>query len=443
MKKIFVTICLFFVSIYSNGQQQTPYEKKCYSLTVQLFKKLGVDESILNKSNKLSDLESLFAMSSIMQKLYTDQGIMILSAYSRELKEAEKLKTSVDFQREKDNKEQAEKKAKIEELEFEIKRARIAKEEAERRRTEELNNSDLYKIKAEVATEFNSWLKKGEFEKTDDYNIRMKEKCLEGFQKINNDIITRKIDKIKSEHIEFVLKEYNADKEMFIVAINFKNLKWTDYIKVPIKKAPEFKQNFLIDREKTIYRNWGINDNQLYPFQVVVTDFETKSNFEFILPLENFEELKISTKSLGFNNTNFDNLEFNFNDYQIKSQIIREKEPQPDLSDEYDKIFTVVQIPAEFPGGGSAWSRYLERSLNKKIPFEGAPPGRYTVVVAFTVSKTGAVSDIIAENDPGYGCKSEAIRIIRDGPSWKPAVQNGRNVVYRHRQTLTFVVSDN
>ena len=257
MKKIFVTICLFFVSIYSNGQQQTAYEKKCYSLTVQLFKKLGVDESILNKSNKLSDLESLFAMSSIMQKLYTDQGIMILSAYSRELKEAEKLKTSVDFQREKDKKEQAEKKAKIEELEFEIKRARIAKEEAERRRTEELNNSDLYKIKAEVATEFNSWLKKGEFEKTDDYNIRMKEKCLEGFQKINNDIITRKIDKIKSEHIEFVLKEYNADKEMFIVAINFKNLKWTDYIKVPIKKAPEFKQNFLIDREKTIYRNWG------------------------------------------------------------------------------------------------------------------------------------------------------------------------------------------
>ena len=97
MKKIFVTICLFFVSLYSNGQQQTAYEKKCYSLTVQLFKKLGVDESILNKSNKLSDLESLFAMSSIMQKLYTDQGIMILSAYSRELKEAEKLKTSVDF----------------------------------------------------------------------------------------------------------------------------------------------------------------------------------------------------------------------------------------------------------------------------------------------------------------------------------------------------------
>ena len=115
----------------------------------------------------------------------------------------------------------------------------------------------------------------------------------------------------------------------------------------------------------------------------------------------------------------------------------------PKVEEDYDKVFTVVQIPAEFPGGLPAWSRYLERNLNRDIPVEnGAPQGRYTVIVAFTVSKTGAISDVQAENDPGYGTKAEAIRVITKGPAWKPAVQNGRNVIYRHKQSITFVVSD-
>ncbi|MFN7539816.1 MAG: energy transducer TonB [Bacteroidota bacterium] len=115
----------------------------------------------------------------------------------------------------------------------------------------------------------------------------------------------------------------------------------------------------------------------------------------------------------------------------------------PKVEEDYDKVFTVVQIPAEFPGGLPAWSRYLERNLNRDIPVEnGAPAGRYTVIVAFTVSKTGAISDVQAENDPGYGTKAEAVRVITKGPSWKPAVQNGRNVIYRHKQSITFVVSE-
>jgi len=115
----------------------------------------------------------------------------------------------------------------------------------------------------------------------------------------------------------------------------------------------------------------------------------------------------------------------------------------PKVEEDYDKVFTVVQIPAEFPGGTSAWSRYLERNLNRDIPSEnGAPPNRYTVIVSFTVSKTGAISDVSAENDPGYGTKAEAIRVITKGPAWKPAVQNGRNVIYRHKQSITFVVSE-
>lgn len=115
----------------------------------------------------------------------------------------------------------------------------------------------------------------------------------------------------------------------------------------------------------------------------------------------------------------------------------------PKVAEDYDRVFTVVQIAAEFPGGLPAWTKYLERNLNRDLPVEnGAPPGKYTVVVSFIVSKTGDISDVVAENDPGYGTKAEAVRVITKGPKWKPAVQNGRNVIYRHRQSITFQVSE-
>ncbi len=115
----------------------------------------------------------------------------------------------------------------------------------------------------------------------------------------------------------------------------------------------------------------------------------------------------------------------------------------PKVEEDYDKVFTVVQIPAEFNGGIAAWSKYLERNLNRDLPVEnGAPPGKYTVIVSFIVSKDGSISEVQAENDPGYGTKNEAVRVIQKGPKWKPAVQNGRNVIYRHKQSITFVVSE-
>jgi len=112
-------------------------------------------------------------------------------------------------------------------------------------------------------------------------------------------------------------------------------------------------------------------------------------------------------------------------------------------TDMLEKGFTSVQIAAEFPGGIKEWQRFLERNLNSELPTEnGAPVGVYTVVVTFIVDIDGKVSDVQAESDPGYGTKDEAMRVIRKGPNWKPANQNGRAVKYRHRQAITFKVSE-
>ncbi len=114
----------------------------------------------------------------------------------------------------------------------------------------------------------------------------------------------------------------------------------------------------------------------------------------------------------------------------------------PKVEEDYDKVFTSVQIEAEFPGGKAGWAKYLEKNLNSQLPSEnGAPEGRYTVVVSFLVDKNGNISDVTAENDPKYGTKEEAIKVIKKGPPWKPAQQNGRFVAYRARQAITFVVS--
>jgi protein TonB len=109
-------------------------------------------------------------------------------------------------------------------------------------------------------------------------------------------------------------------------------------------------------------------------------------------------------------------------------------------SDE-NEIFTKVEIEAGFPGGVAAFKKYLERNLNGNIPVENeAPRGTYTVIVKFVVSRSGAISDVIAETNIGYGMEEEAIGTIKKSPNWTPAQQNGSIVNAYRRQAISFVV---
>jgi protein TonB len=115
----------------------------------------------------------------------------------------------------------------------------------------------------------------------------------------------------------------------------------------------------------------------------------------------------------------------------------------PKVEDE-NKIFEKVEVEAEFPGGQSAWRRYLERNLNAQVPSDaGAPIGQFTVIVKFIVDKQGNISDVKALTNHGYGMEEEAVRAIKRGPKWKPAIQNGRNVNAYRQQPITFVVAEN
>jgi len=120
-----------------------------------------------------------------------------------------------------------------------------------------------------------------------------------------------------------------------------------------------------------------------------------------------------------------------------KTQLPIKEEPEPEGT-------VIVQLEAQFPGGAAAWSRFLEQNLNSEIPVDNAAPaGRYTVFVSFVVDKDGSISEVTALNDPGFGTAAEAVRVIKKSRQWTPALQNGRNVTYRQKQSITFEVSEN
>ncbi len=101
------------------------------------------------------------------------------------------------------------------------------------------------------------------------------------------------------------------------------------------------------------------------------------------------------------------------------------------------KVFTKVDKPAEFPGGAEGWRDYIMQNL--KYPKKAIKKNIQGVVrVQFLVDKSGNISEVKAINDPGGGLAEEAVRIITNGPQWRPAEQNGKKVIYRHIQAITF-----
>jgi protein TonB len=162
---------------------------------------------------------------------------------------------------------------------------------------------------------------------------------------------------------------------------------------------------------------------------------------EEVKPDEKIEEIKedqtISTKTVESENKE-----------QIVQAPVEDKGTQvvevPKASDDENKVFTKVEVEAGFPGGEGGWRRYLTNNLNANTPVEnGAPEGTYTVIVRFIVSRDGSISDVTAETNHGYGMEEEAVKIIKRGPKWTPAIQNGRNVNAYRRQPITFLVQEN
>lgn len=100
-----------------------------------------------------------------------------------------------------------------------------------------------------------------------------------------------------------------------------------------------------------------------------------------------------------------------------------------------------TEYRASFPGGISAWNKYIADNIDFNVPYKNkAKKGKYRVVIRFAISKDGVVTDLNAETNFGYGMEEEAIRVLENSPKWNPAFQHGRFVNYYQRQPIVFIV---
>jgi len=521
MKCLFITLVYVSISIASYAQTETAYEKKCYALTEQFLRNLGVDQALLKKSHNMDDLEKLIVAANFMEKLNTEKGLMQILDYEQEMKEAEKLKTSVDFQRE---------------------RAKQKQDEVEKQAREKMARyqySDYVRIRSEIKDDFNQWLKKGEFEKTEDYNKRISNSSRNAFDSICYENLIRTF-KSKSGFSSKLLS-YNADTEKFGIEFDFNDTIFKDSINIPINDAPKFKdeiQHFGIYVDD---KDWGLIDNYLSPTKITYYNSDTKEVFEFYFSDKNLKQISFSSSDLGLNSAsvnttfNFDEYYFNrmfetkngsainayawdcllnrkfskaleilergiplinnndeaypylltnlahaylftnqfdrahkiyfdnlklklngmswreailqdFNDFEkrgittsdmekIKQELLATNEP---VVPEKEKVFTKTEIEASFPGGASAWLKYIQKAILAEVDtFTQADYG--TCVVRFIVDKTGKVSDVKATTMKGTKLAEVAVSAITNGPNWIPAQQNGKYVNAYRLQPITFV----
>jgi len=131
-----------------------------------------------------------------------------------------------------------------------------------------------------------------------------------------------------------------------------------------------------------------------------------------------------------------------YKDGSSKSFAELEKEEAEQKKKE-TKEFTVVQSPADFEGGIAAWSSYLSKNLvtPERLLNLTTRSTRAVVGVLFIVDKEGNTGDVFIHKSYEWSADMEAIRVIKSAPKWTPALQNGKKVIYRHRQNITYDIS--
>ena len=102
-----------------------------------------------------------------------------------------------------------------------------------------------------------------------------------------------------------------------------------------------------------------------------------------------------------------------------------------------EKVYDVVDQMPEFPGGPSALMEFLGKTIRyPKEAFMNNIQGR--VIVNFTVTKDGTISDtkVVRPIDPQLD--EEALRVVNSMPNWTPGKLMGEPVAVKYTIPITF-----
>jgi protein TonB len=127
-----------------------------------------------------------------------------------------------------------------------------------------------------------------------------------------------------------------------------------------------------------------------------------------------------------------------------KNYIDKQESPEPisayvvdtPCGDEEVELGGEFLADATFPGGMCAWQQFLRHHLT--YPQEALDADIVgTVVVKFMVSTNGEVANVEAVSGPEE-LRQSAVDVIRKSPTWRPGIENGRQIKCLKKQPIMF-----
>lgn len=105
---------------------------------------------------------------------------------------------------------------------------------------------------------------------------------------------------------------------------------------------------------------------------------------------------------------------------------------------ETGKIYDIVEVPAQFPGGDAKREEWISENMKyPTIAKELEISGR--VIVSFVVNVSGALVESKVIKEAGHQSLSkEALRLVNHMPLWIPAQKDGKPVRSRYTLSINF-----
>ncbi|WP_170299313.1 energy transducer TonB [Larkinella terrae] len=123
--------------------------------------------------------------------------------------------------------------------------------------------------------------------------------------------------------------------------------------------------------------------------------------------------------------------------FSVQAQV----KQQPDSTSKANRmVFTVTEIPPQFPGGMNQLGDYLRKNL--RYPETARKAGREgRVFVSFIVTEQGKIEDAQVTKSLDPELDAEALRLIESMPTWTPAKQANRPVACKYNLPVNFRIN--
>lgn len=125
-------------------------------------------------------------------------------------------------------------------------------------------------------------------------------------------------------------------------------------------------------------------------------------------------------------------------------QSARAQQAPPDTASSRStrQIFTVTEVPPQFPGGMSQLGEYMRKNLRYPEGVRKASR-KSKVFVRFLVTDEGRIEEARVLKNGHPQLDAEAVRLIENMPTWIPARQRGRAVTCEYNLPVDFSLNGN